>query len=205
MKIGNMLVSVFAVLAAVQVGSAEGIHVDFDGRSSKSMSVSAAMINTSMVGNNSFAVSEAVSVPVDKTVSDSVDKNVKIDVTMKQGEAEIKETLLCKSERAGTRLEECRKDGGFFALTREDVDGFVLGSYFTANKSGFDDLLSVNKHSYTNTSGTMTFHCVDMCKSWKPVSSTNGCSAGTSGVGCNTSVTSECVEWSHSCSCIKGC
>ncbi len=148
----------------------------------------------------------AENVPVN-TETDRLE-SVKINVIVKNGARTLQEILLCRPDPGAKTLMECKKQSDFSVISNEDINTMVLREFFTeegGDKWGMMAQLNQIKHAYTNQSGPQVFHCVDKCTAWKPVSNTNGCEVGTTNIGCHTSVTSECVDWSHACTCIKNC
>ncbi|MDO8806443.1 MAG: hypothetical protein Q7R35_18685 [Elusimicrobiota bacterium] len=204
MKKSNILIAVFAVLAAVTSANAQAVKVDFDGKESKGMSLIELLNTVDSCQNDKIACSKPEAERVEPAAA-VVSGEVKIKVTMVAGATKKKETLLCQAGTEGKGLTGCKKQSDQTMLTVEEINAMSLRKYFP-EAAGFSGLLEQTKHSYTNQSGPMTFHCIDICTAWRPVTSTNGCYAGIpAGAGCTTSVTSECVTWSHSCTCTKGC
>lgn len=200
MKKSNILVAVFAVLAAASAVKAD--EIDFDGKKASPVSFSELLegVGSSQENGANLAV------PKPERAEAAIPRGeLKIDIIMKTGSAIKKETLVCEPGKGGLAMNGCKKLSDLTGLSKDDVSAMSLRKYFPAEKQDFASLLDQTKHSYTNQSGPMTFSCVDKCDSWTPVSSTSGCEIGTSGAGCHTTVTSECTGWTHECDCIVGC
>lgn len=203
MKKNNILIVTFAVLAAVTSAKAQTVKVDFDGKESGGMSF-IELLNTADSCQNDKIVCSKPEAERVEPAADTVSGEVRIKVTMVAGATEKKETLFCQTSPEGEGLTGCKKQSDQAMLTAEEINALSLRKYFP-EAAGFSGLLEQMKHSYTNNSGPMTFHCIDICTGWRPVTSSNGCTFGTSGANCTHEVTSECVTWSHSCECTKGC
>ncbi len=203
MKKSNILIAVFAVMSTVSAAGAAEVKFDFDGEKRGGISFIELLNSADSCQNDKIACSKPVAEKVEPAAV-AVSGEVKIKVTIASGASEKKETLLCQAGPEGKGLTGCKKQSDLSALTPEEINAMSLRKYFP-EAAAFAGLLEQTKHSYTNQSGPMTFHCIDICTGWKPVSSSNSCTGGTSGANCTHEVTSECVNWSHSCECTKGC
>lgn len=205
MKNSKRLMAAFAVLAAVSSAMAEDINIDFDAKGGTPASFSELLAGAGSRADNS-AVS-AVPDPEKAQLASNIvpPREIKIKVLMKNGAFLNKETVVCEAGKDGPALDTCKKRSDSAGLTGADITSLSLRKYFPDSASDFSALLEQTRHSYTNQSGPMTFTCKDACASWQPVSSESGCEISTSGAGCHSSVTSECVEFTHECECVKGC
>lgn len=203
MNKSNMMIAMLAVLTLVTSAKAQNVKMNFDGKEGGMMSFMELLNTADSCQNDKIVCSKPEAERVEPSVA-AVSGEVKIKVTMVAGGKQKMETLLCQASPEGKGLTGCKKQSDQAILTAEDINAMSLRKYFP-EAAGFSALLEQTKHSYTNQSGPQTFHCIDICTGWRPVTSSNSCTGGTSGVNCTHEVTSECVTWSHSCECIKGC
>lgn len=157
MKNIKMLVAVFAmVIAAASISKAGGGDLDFDGRTTGTVSF-ADFLQKSNSGQNDNMF---VAAPILEKVEPEAAGEVKVRVSMKTGTKEKKETLLCQGNPGKKELRDCKKQSDSLFLTKEDVDGMALRRFFPSENSGAL-LPAQTRHAYCNQSGPEFFNCKD--------------------------------------------
>jgi hypothetical protein len=192
MKNGKMIIAAVAVLVAAAVSArADEGKIDFDGAKRT------AVFNVEAV--KADLADAKLPEPLAAAVPVQADKNAEIVIKakVKNGSKITEETLTCKPGQGADKVSDCRKSDSA-ALTIEEVNTLSLRSYYSEETLKFADLLSQNKHSYTNQSGPQTFSCQDECAEYTSVPFVYG-------FGFGVTVPVSCVRWSHSCTCTAGC
>lgn len=191
MKNSKVAAAMFALMISAASAALAGDTISFDGKTTKALSFAELLKTADPIPD----IKAELVAPAGAAAGTA--EEVRIDVTMKNGASETKETLLCQAAAEKDAVLGCRKQSDLSAVKPADVAGLALQRFYP-------DLMQT-KHSYDGKNGPQTFHCDDLCARWTTVKRCITVEVGSGGLCVGYEEEQVCTDWTHSCECTSNC